>query len=305
MICLLPTLAFAKTYKAWDIYNNDLDMTGVVLKKGDKLAGASNVSVEITYKDSANVTVDEGNGTVKAVEINGEKVTEWVITDTRGSYISVGNWLQASVAFDLAPANGELYSPTPTPKPTPTPTAEPAAAIASFMVEDAYGAFVELTAENFEKLTNHNGRKIMFTGCASMAGAGSMVIPVADGMYVEIISGATFAAGDMVEGTGTINGCLEYEGGWLVVVSSDDVVDLDDVVRRPLQEGDKGEAVTEMKLRMQELGYFKAGASLSDEYNDTCVERVKQFQKKNGLEATGDADVETLTVLFSDTAVAK
>lgn len=167
------------------------------------------------------------------------------------------------------------------------------------MVENANGAFIELTAENFEKLTSPNGLKIMFTGTVSMAGAGVVVLPVADGMYIEIVSGAKYAAGDIVEGTGTINGCMDYEGGWLVIVRSDDVA------RRPLQKGDRGEAVTEMKLRMQELGYFTAGASLSDQYNDTCVERVKQFQQKNGLEATGTADANTLSVLFSDSAVAK
>lgn len=58
-----------------------------------------------------------------------------------------------------------------------------------------------------------------------------------------------------------------------------------------------------MKNRLQELGYFREGAELSSSYNDTCVERVKQFQRRNGLEATGVADQLTLTILYSDSAL--
>lgn len=72
-----------------------------------------------------------------------------------------------------------------------------------------------------------------------------------------------------------------------------------------LKRGSKGDEVLEMKKRMQELGYFTAGAELSNAYNDTCVERVKQFQKRNGLPQTGVADVQTLTLLFSDAALPK
>ncbi len=72
-----------------------------------------------------------------------------------------------------------------------------------------------------------------------------------------------------------------------------------------LKEGDTGELVTKMKLRMQELGYFSAGASLSDSYNATCAERVRQFQKVNGLEQTGEADPLTLTLLYSEFAQPK
>ncbi|MBR4290858.1 MAG: peptidoglycan-binding protein [Oscillospiraceae bacterium] len=70
----------------------------------------------------------------------------------------------------------------------------------------------------------------------------------------------------------------------------------------PLKQGDKGERVISMKERLQELGYFSAGATISDRYNATTTERVKLFQKANGLKQTGTADVDTLTLLFSDTA---
>lgn len=73
----------------------------------------------------------------------------------------------------------------------------------------------------------------------------------------------------------------------------------------PLHQGDSGAEVLEMKFRLQELGYFTAGAGLSDAYNGTCTERVKQFQSNNGLPVTGKADEETLKKLYSASAVHK
>ena len=72
-----------------------------------------------------------------------------------------------------------------------------------------------------------------------------------------------------------------------------------------LKRGSKGDDVLAMKERLQELGYFKQGAELSVSYNDTCAERVKQFQKVNGLPQTGIADHDTLTLLYSDAALPK
>lgn len=73
----------------------------------------------------------------------------------------------------------------------------------------------------------------------------------------------------------------------------------------PLKQGNKGDEVMAMKKRLQELGYFSAGAELSDQYNSTVAERVKQFQKVNKLKQTGVADEETLKLLFSDQAKKK
>lgn len=69
-----------------------------------------------------------------------------------------------------------------------------------------------------------------------------------------------------------------------------------------LQQGESGTLVFEMKERMQELGYFSAGAALSDKYNSTTTERVKLFQKANGLKQTGIANEETLQLLYSENA---
>lgn len=77
------------------------------------------------------------------------------------------------------------------------------------------------------------------------------------------------------------------------------------IIYETLKKGSRSDAVLAMKARMQELGYFKAGAELTNQYNDTCVERVKQFQKRNGLPQTGVADQETLELLYSDKALPK
>jgi hypothetical protein len=72
---------------------------------------------------------------------------------------------------------------------------------------------------------------------------------------------------------------------------------------QPLKHGDKNEDVRQMKLRLQELGYFKQGSDVSNSFNETCQERVRQFQKNNGLPVTGEADQATLAVLYSPMAV--
>lgn len=74
---------------------------------------------------------------------------------------------------------------------------------------------------------------------------------------------------------------------------------------KPLRQGNSGENVTKMKKRLQELGYFTAGVALNDQYNATTVERVKLFQKTNGLKETGTADAATLLLLYSDSAKPK
>lgn len=69
-----------------------------------------------------------------------------------------------------------------------------------------------------------------------------------------------------------------------------------------LRRGDNNEDVWNMKVRMQELGYFSANAGLSYSYNATCEQRVRQFQEANGLPVTGVADHDTLKLLYSNKA---
>jgi len=70
------------------------------------------------------------------------------------------------------------------------------------------------------------------------------------------------------------------------------------------EKGEKGAHILQIKKRMQELGYFKPTATLSSEFNDTMVERMKMFQTNNGLNPTGRYDVITeLTMVDNDNVV--
>lgn len=65
------------------------------------------------------------------------------------------------------------------------------------------------------------------------------------------------------------------------------------------EQGDSGANVLYIKERMQELGYYRAGANLDNAFNDTMVQRVKLFQENNGLKVTGRMDSSTLIKLKS------
>lgn len=274
VVCMLPVLAFAKTYDAWDIYNGEIDKSSVVLTKGDKLKGYSNVSVDVVYADASGNTVQEGNKTIAAVKIGDETVTEWAISSISGSVITIGSRVNASLVYKLVP---------------------------SYAVADAEGYYT-LSTKTYEAFSTVEGKKVKATGTVELADETVTVVAIAEGVYVILDSDQAFTPGDRVAFKGAISGSSDYNGETFArVAATEATVQTYD----PLQKGDTGEAVTEMKLRLQELGYFNAGASLSDQYNDTCVERVKQFQEKNGLDATGEAAVDTLNLLFSDAAVAK
>ena len=60
--------------------------------------------------------------------------------------------------------------------------------------------------------------------------------------------------------------------------------------------------VRELNAEMQELGYLTV--EYTGMYGEVTMEAVKAFQKANGLTATGEADAETLTVLYSAEAKA-
>ena len=69
------------------------------------------------------------------------------------------------------------------------------------------------------------------------------------------------------------------------------------------KKGDAGEEIGKIKARLQELGYYVYGAKCDDEFNSTMVERIKMFQKNNGLDISGEADVQTIEVLFGSAAI--
>ena len=57
-----------------------------------------------------------------------------------------------------------------------------------------------------------------------------------------------------------------------------------------------------MQQRLAELGYL--AVEYTGMYGEVTMEAVKAFQKANGLTATGEADAEMLTVLYSAEAKA-
>lgn len=54
-----------------------------------------------------------------------------------------------------------------------------------------------------------------------------------------------------------------------------------------------------MKQRLLKLGYFRKGDTLTDEYNDTCAERIRIFRRANGLEEDGSTSQMLQCLLYS------
>lgn len=73
---------------------------------------------------------------------------------------------------------------------------------------------------------------------------------------------------------------------------------------RELKSGDRGEDVLALKDRLYELGYITS-KNYGDDYNKNTAAKVKEFQKKNGLKATGTATPELQELIFSGECVAK
>ncbi|MBE5803821.1 MAG: hypothetical protein E7316_04845 [Clostridiales bacterium] len=105
---------------------------------------------------------------------------------------------------------------------------------------------------------------------------------------------------DVVVLSGTYYGLFSYSTtiGTKVTIPAAIAEDIGESYK-PLKQGSSGSDVLQMKKRLQELGYFAEGAAMTNKYNATTVERVKLFQKVNGLKQTGTADSATLTLLYS------
>ena len=71
--------------------------------------------------------------------------------------------------------------------------------------------------------------------------------------------------------------------------------------RRPLRLGCTGEDVRLLQVRLTSLGYYSG--KLSGNYLPATQEAVRTFQLCSGEEPTGNADVDTLALLFSESAV--
>lgn len=70
---------------------------------------------------------------------------------------------------------------------------------------------------------------------------------------------------------------------------------------RELNVGATGEDVTALKSRLFELGYYLT-TKVSKAYNEDTARKVGEFQKRNGMEPTGIATLETQALLFSKEA---
>jgi len=277
-ICLMPTFAFAaKTYNSNEIHSDD-SSTGIVFKAGDKFSSSSKISVEVYYTDLEGIIVDQGKGTIKSVSIDGEKVDEWAIKQKSGSVIQIGNTIyQAAYAFTLMPA---------------------------YAAADSEG-YYSLTPKTYDTYCDDKkglNKRVKVTGSIVSKENNQYIVSIADEVYIAIETEEEFTLNDNVICKGSIAGHTESKNQIIPVIRCEEVFIQQ---YEPLKKGDRGSNVLTMKERMQVLGYFKAGAELSDAYNDTCVERVKQFQANNGLSVTGIADVETLALLYSDVAKSK
>ena len=71
---------------------------------------------------------------------------------------------------------------------------------------------------------------------------------------------------------------------------------------RVLRNGDCGEDVLAMKKRLQELGYIRSSAVLTNRYNAETAQRVTLFQRQTGMSEDGVAWQELQAYLFSDKA---
>jgi peptidoglycan hydrolase-like protein with peptidoglycan-binding domain len=72
---------------------------------------------------------------------------------------------------------------------------------------------------------------------------------------------------------------------------------------RLLTTGDSGEDVKRIQERLVALDYYNG--KLSGDYLEGTTYGIKLFQEKNGLEATGTADIQTQRKLFSDGALSR
>ncbi len=70
---------------------------------------------------------------------------------------------------------------------------------------------------------------------------------------------------------------------------------------RPLKKGERGKEVERLQTRLSEIGYY--WGKITGNYQDGTTAAVGHFQEDNGINKTGQADVQTLIKLYSDDIV--
>ena len=119
------------------------------------------------------------------------------------------------------------------------------------------------------------------------------------GYYVGRISG------NFLEGTQ--NGVKHFQEDYGFEVTGEldpqSAAALEGAQYRVLRYGDDGDDVTRLQKVLKELDYLDANAT--GKYRAATQEAVSAFQEAMGVEATGEADLDTQKLLFGDTALAK
>ncbi len=73
---------------------------------------------------------------------------------------------------------------------------------------------------------------------------------------------------------------------------------------RLLYRSNTGDDVLALKQRLLALGYYREGSKMNNIYNETCVERIKMFQRQNGLKEDGIASPAVQAALYGPSALA-
>ncbi len=81
---------------------------------------------------------------------------------------------------------------------------------------------------------------------------------------------------------------------WMSVAAFSEAVPVDLALRM----GDTGDAVTELQTRLKSLNYYTG--KVTGEYGTLTQTAVMEVQKAYGLEVTGEADDETLEIIYGD-----
>ncbi|MDD4797736.1 MAG: peptidoglycan-binding domain-containing protein [Eubacteriales bacterium] len=86
----------------------------------------------------------------------------------------------------------------------------------------------------------------------------------------------------------------------LYAEGEDGTQDTDAAANLVIKEGDSGDNVLLIQMRLRDLGYFNY--KITDTFGSYTTSAMKAFQKENGLDADGVAGAKTLEVLYGNSA---
>ena len=264
-ILLIPAVALAKNYDAYKVYSRQIDTTDVIFKAGDQLTASNGrISVEVYYLDALGTVIDEGKGSIKSVTIDGEKVTEWVMTERYGSVIQIGNMIyQAALGFNLKPAYTAADS-------------------------EGYLNIIDKTYKVYED--GAKDKKVKFTGNAVHIENGFVYVSIAENMIVAVKTDNPINVDDRTTCKGTISEYSDYQGTTIPVVTPDEFtvvtsisarIDVNDLYLR----NQNGSVITATKKgdTVEVLGYDPSSGMFNVE-----VGGISGYIKGTGLNISRD-----------------